>query len=171
MIRANAFPLARKLIVAATLVAAMAFAMTSVTSSAFARISPDQSLSEAVVLKDKSPEDVIQLAQKKRFKQRRYQKRRFEQRRRNDGYKKPRRKKARGLNNRQSNSAVSSGRAASLGNVARSVRRRVPGQLLDARLMKDRRGKLTYRLRILGRNGVMRNVTADAYTGAILGVR
>ncbi len=166
MIRANAFPLARKLIVAAVLVAAMTFVMLGVKSTAFARVSPDQSISEAVVLKEKSPDAVIQLAQKKRSK-----KRRFERRRRNDGYKKPRRKKSRGLNNRQSNSAVSSGRAASLGNVARSVRRRVPGQLLDARLMKDRRGNLTYRLRILGRNGVMRDVTADAYTGAILGVR
>jgi len=37
--------------------------------------------------------------------------------------------------------------------------------------VKDRRGNLTYRLKILGTNGVMRNVTADAYTGAILGVR
>ncbi len=96
---------------------------------------------------------------------------RYETRRRNDRYQNRRERNSRSLNNRQSNSAVSSGRAASLGSVARSVRRRVPGQLLDARLIKDRRGKLTYRLKILGRNGVMRNVTADAYSGAILGVR
>jgi len=103
-------------------------------------------------LNEKPSEEFLQLAQKRRIKKRR-------------------RNIIPGLNNRQSNSAISSGRAASLGTVARSVRQRFPGQLLDARLVKDRRGNLTYRLKILGPNGVMRNVIADAYTGAIIGVR
>jgi len=96
----------------------------------------------------------------------RYVKSRHKNRRR-----KGRNKKFRGLNNRQSRSAVSSGRAAELGKVVRRVRRQVPGQLLDARLMKNRQGRLTYRLKILSKNGVLRNVIADAYTGAILGIR
>jgi len=149
MIRANSHTLARNLIVAAFFVAIAAFSMTSTAS---ARVSEKLSSPQNVTLNDKSPEAFLQLAQQRRIKKRR-------------------RNKIRGLNNRQSNSAVSSGRAASLGTVARSVRRRFPGQLLDARLVKDRRGNLTYRLKILGTNGVMRNVTADAYTGAILGVR
>jgi len=149
MIRANPHTLARNLIVAAVLVIMAAFSMTSTAS---ARVSQKLFTPPAVTLNEKSPDAFLQLAQKRRIKKRRQN-------------------KNRGLNNRQSNSAVSSGRAASLGTVARSVRRRFPGQLLDARLVKDRRGNLTYRLKILGANGVMRNVTADAYTGAILGVR
>ncbi len=152
MIRTNPYTLARKLTVAAFLIAVAAFGMMAMASTAFARVSPELKSPQAVSLNKKSPDAFIQLAQKRRF-----------QNRRN--------KRSRGLNNRQSNSAVSSGKAASLGTVARSVRQRVPGQLLDARLVKDRRGNLTYRLKILGRNGVMRNVTADAYTGAIIGVR
>ena len=149
MIRAHPHTLARNLSAAVLLVAITAFSMTSTAS---ARVSQKLFSPQTVTLNEKSPDAFVQLAQKRRI-----------QKRRN--------KRRRGLNNRQSDSAVSSGRAASLGTVARSVRRRFPGQLLDARLMKDRRGKLTYRLKILGRNGVMRNVTADAYTGAILGVR
>ena len=149
MITVNPHTLARNLIVATFLVAVATFGMTL---TAFARVSQDLSSPPTVTLNKKSPEDLIQLTQKRRIKKRR-------------------RNITRGLNNRQSNSAISSGRAASLGTVARSVRRRFPGQLLDARLVKDRRGNLTYRLKILGPNGVMRNVTADAYTGAILGVR
>jgi len=149
MITANPHTLARNLILAAVLVVIAAF---SVTSTAFARVSQNLSSPQAVTLDEKSPDAFLQLAQKRRIQKRR-------------------RNIIRGLNNRQSNSAISSGRAASLGTVARSVRRRFPGQLLDARLVKDRRGNLTYRLKILGANGVMRNVTADAYTGAILGVR
>lgn len=75
------------------------------------------------------------------------------------------------LLNRKSRSGVSSGKAASLGIIIRRVRRRIPGQLLDARLVKGRGGSLTYRLKILSPKGVMRNVIADAHTGAILGVR
>ncbi len=149
MIEANSHMPARNLIVAFLLVAVAAFGMTS---TAFARVSQYLSSPQSVTLNEKSPESFLQLAQKRRIKKRR-------------------RNIIRGLNNRQSNSAISSGRAASLGTVARSVRRRFPGQLLDARLVKDRRGNLTYRLKILGPNGVMRNVTADAYTGAILRVR
>ena len=149
MIEANSHTLARNLIVATLLAALAAFAMTS---TAFARVSQDLFSPKTVTLNEKSPDAFLQLTQKRRIQKRR-------------GI------INRGLNNRQSNSAISAGRAASLGTVARSVRRRFPGQLLDARLVKDRRGNLTYRLKILGPNGVMRNVTADAYTGAILGVR
>ncbi len=149
MITVNSHTLARNLIVAAVFVAAAAFGMASTVS---ARVSQNLPSPQAVTLNEKPSEEFLQLAQKRRIKKRR-------------------RNIIRGLNNRQSNSAISSGRAASLGTVARSVRQRFPGQLLDARLVKDRRGNLTYRLKILGRNGVMRNVIADAYTGAIIGVR
>lgn len=77
----------------------------------------------------------------------------------------------RGYNNQQSRKAVSAGKALSLSQVARNVRRRVPGQLLDAQLVNGRGGRLVYRLKILGKNGVMRNVTADAHSGGILSVR
>jgi len=152
MIRVNLTKIARFSAQACLIATLAAFGLIGATSTAFARLPADMLASEAVVLKEKPRDTLTQVAQRKRLKKRRKQRRR-------------------GLNNRQSNSAVSSGKATSLGNVARSVRRRVPGQLLDARLVKDRSGRLTYRLKILGRNGVMRNVTADAYTGAILGVR
>lgn len=149
MFTVNSHTLARNLVVAAVFVAAVAFGMASTAS---ARVSQNVFSPQAVTLNEKPSEEFLQLAQKRRIKKRR-------------------RNIIPGLNNRQSNSAISSGRAASLGTVARSVRQRFPGQLLDARLVKDRRGNLTYRLKILGRNGVMRNVIADAYTGAIIGVR
>jgi len=161
MIRAYSFTLARFLFVAGFLSAVLALGSITQVSTASARVSPDFPVAEITFLDQKSRESLTVLAQKKRYKNRR----------RDNRYQNRRQKKTRSLNNRQSNSAVSSGRAASLGTVARSVRRRVPGQLLDARLLKDRRGNLTYRLKILDRNGVMRNVTADAYSGAILGVR
>jgi uncharacterized membrane protein YkoI len=161
MIRAYSFSLARGLIMAGFLTAVLAFGTITMVSTASARVSSDFPAAEIAFLGHNSRESFTVLAQKKRYQNRRRDKR----------YQNRRERNSRSLNNRQSNSAVSSGRAASLGSVARSVRRRVPGQLLDARLVKDRRGKLTYRLKILGRNGVMRNVTADAYSGAILGVR
>ncbi len=154
MIRAFSFSVIRYLIAASFIVAAMAFGIMGMAPTAFARSYPNQITSEITAVKEEQRSEFITIAQRDR-KKRRGKKRR----------------KARGFTNQQSDNAVSSGRAASLGTVARRVRRRVPGQLLDARLMKNRRGNLIYRLKILSRNGVMRDVTADAYSGAILGVR
>ena len=161
MIRAHLLTVARKSIVTAFFFAVVSFAVVGMTSVVSARIYTNLPEPEIALVNKIPHQPYLILVQKRRLNNRR-QRNRFDNRRR---------KQSRGFTNRQSNSAVSSGRAASLGNVARRVRQRVPGQLLDARLLKDRRGNLTYKLKILGRNGVMRNVTADAYSGAILGIR
>ena len=171
MIRACLITRARNIFVAGFFTAAATLGVAGVAPTASARSYFNPPSSVITVQNEDKHESLTVLAQRDRIRKRR-DRRKFQQRRRqkNRSFQR-RRQKTRGFTNRQSNSAISAGRAASLGTVARSVRRRVPGQLLDARLMKDRRGNLTYKLKILSRNGVMRNVTADAYTGAILGIR
>ena len=57
-----------------------------------------------------------------------------------------------------------------LGAVLRSIAQRYPGRALDARRI-ERDGRALYRIKWLGDDGKVREITADAETGAILSVR
>jgi hypothetical protein len=57
-----------------------------------------------------------------------------------------------------------------LGAVLRAIGERYPGHALDARRI-ERDGRALYRIKWLGDDGKVREVIADAATGAILSVR
>jgi hypothetical protein len=57
-----------------------------------------------------------------------------------------------------------------LGAVLRAIGERYPGRALDARRI-ERDGRALYRIKWLGDDGKVRDITADAETGAILSVR
>jgi hypothetical protein len=57
-----------------------------------------------------------------------------------------------------------------LGAVLRAIGERYPGRALDARRI-ERDGRALYRIKWLGDDGKVREITADAETGAILSVR
>jgi hypothetical protein len=57
-----------------------------------------------------------------------------------------------------------------LGAVLRAIGERYPGRALDARQI-ERDGRVLYRIKWLGNDGKVREITADAATGAILSVR
>ena len=57
-----------------------------------------------------------------------------------------------------------------LGQVLRQIGARYPGRALDAELA-GREGTPVYRIKWLGEDGTVREVTADARTGRILAVR
>ena len=57
-----------------------------------------------------------------------------------------------------------------LGAVLRAIGQRYPGHALDARRI-ERDGGARYRIKWLGDDGKVREITADAATGAILSVR
>ena len=57
-----------------------------------------------------------------------------------------------------------------LGQVLRQIGARYPGRALGAELT-GREGNPTYRIKWLGEDGTVREVTADARTGRILAVR
>jgi hypothetical protein len=57
-----------------------------------------------------------------------------------------------------------------LGAVLRAIGERYPGRALDARRV-ERDGRALYRIKWLGGDGKVRDITADAETGEILSVR
>jgi uncharacterized membrane protein YkoI len=57
-----------------------------------------------------------------------------------------------------------------LGKLLRQIEERYPGRALDAELI-EREPSPIYRIKWLGEDGKVREVTADARTGRILGVR
>ena len=57
-----------------------------------------------------------------------------------------------------------------LGRVLRRIEERYPGRALDAELIERQQGP-TYRIKWLGEDGKVREVTADARPGRILDVR
>ena len=57
-----------------------------------------------------------------------------------------------------------------LGAVLRAIGQRYPGRALDARRF-ERDGRALYRIKWLGDDGKVREITADAQTGDILSVR
>ncbi len=66
--------------------------------------------------------------------------------------------------------AVRAGQARPLAAILPQVRDRFPGRMLDARLVQ-RGGGSFYVLKILGTNGQVSEVTVDAASGAVRGVR
>ena len=68
-------------------------------------------------------------------------------------------------------SAVRDGRALPLARILSSVRRQFPGRVLDAGLQSDPRGGWRYEVRVLDESGRVTEVTVDATSGRILGVR
>jgi uncharacterized membrane protein YkoI len=57
-----------------------------------------------------------------------------------------------------------------LGRVLRRIEERYPGRALDAELIERQQGPV-YRIKWLGEDGKVREVTADARTGRLLEVR
>jgi uncharacterized membrane protein YkoI len=57
-----------------------------------------------------------------------------------------------------------------LGQVLRRIEERYPGRALDAELIEREQAPI-YRIKWLGEDGKVREITADARTGRILGVR
>jgi uncharacterized membrane protein YkoI len=57
-----------------------------------------------------------------------------------------------------------------LGEVLRRIEERYPGRALEAELIESGQSPI-YRIKWLGEDGKVREVTADARTGSILGVR
>jgi len=74
------------------------------------------------------------------------------------------------LSRAQQRIAIAEHRALTLAEVRRAVRRRVPGELLRARLCVEAQ-RLIYLLTVLPGDGKVRRVIIDAKTGEILRVR
>ncbi len=70
----------------------------------------------------------------------------------------------------QQRAAIAERRAVPLATVRRSVRARVPGELVRAQLCQESQ-RLIYLLTVLPRDGKVRRVTVDARNGAVLTVR
>ena len=66
--------------------------------------------------------------------------------------------------------AISERRALPLATVRRTVRARVPGELVRAQLCQDSQ-RLIYLLTVLPRDGKVRRVIVDAKSGAVVSVR
>jgi uncharacterized membrane protein YkoI len=67
--------------------------------------------------------------------------------------------------------AIAERRAVTLATVRRTLRKRLPGELVRARLCQEPSGRLIYLLTVLPRDGKVRRVTIDARTGAIISIR
>jgi uncharacterized membrane protein YkoI len=74
------------------------------------------------------------------------------------------------LSRDQQRSAIAERRAVPLATVRRSVRSRVPGELVRARLCHESE-RLIYLLTVLPRDGKVRRVIVDAKNGAVISVR
>lgn len=74
------------------------------------------------------------------------------------------------LNGDQQRSAIAERRAVPLAAVRRSVRARVPGEMVRARLCQEPE-RLIYLLTVLPRDGKVRRVIVDAKNGAVVSVR
>jgi hypothetical protein len=71
----------------------------------------------------------------------------------------------------QQRGAITERRAVPLAAVRRSVRARVPGELVRARLCHQEPERLIYLLTVLPRDGKVRRVIVDAKNGAVVSVR
>src|SRR5262245_8734564 len=78
--------------------------------------------------------------------------------------------RARCLTREQQRVAISDRRALPLATVRRTLRSKVPGELVRARLCQDPE-RLIYMLTVLPRDGKVRRVVIDAKDGALLSVR
>ena len=70
----------------------------------------------------------------------------------------------------QQRSAITERRAVPLATVRTSVRAKVPGEMVRARLCQEP-DRLIYLLTVLPRDGKVRRVTVDAKSGAVVNVR
>ena len=70
----------------------------------------------------------------------------------------------------QQRTAIAERRAVPLATVRRSVRGRVPGELVRAQLCQEPQ-RLIYQLTVLPRDGKVRRVIIDAKNGAVVSVR
>ena len=70
----------------------------------------------------------------------------------------------------QQRSAITERRAVPLATVRKSVRARVPGEMVRARLCQEPE-RLIYLLTVLPRDGKVRRVIVDAKNGAVVSVR
>ena len=66
--------------------------------------------------------------------------------------------------------AYESGQVQSLGDILTGIRGQVPGRMMDAEL-KERRGRPTYRLKMLDTKGHVRDGGVDGKSGRVLGRR
>jgi uncharacterized membrane protein YkoI len=71
----------------------------------------------------------------------------------------------------QQRAAIAKRRALTLAMVRRILHKRLPGELISARLCQEPGGRLIYLLTVLPRDGKVRRVTIDARTGAIIRIR
>jgi uncharacterized membrane protein YkoI len=71
----------------------------------------------------------------------------------------------------QQRSAIAERRAVPLATVRKSVRARVPGEMVRARLCHQDPERLIYLLTVLPRDGKVRRVVVDAKNGAVVSVR
>ena len=67
-------------------------------------------------------------------------------------------------------SAVQAGEAQPLGAILPAIEQRYPGRALSADIA-ERGGNLIYRIKWLGNDGQVRDITVDARTGRIVNVR
>ena len=74
------------------------------------------------------------------------------------------------LTREQQRVAISERRAVPLATVRRTVRSRLPGELVSARLCQEP-SRLIYLLTVLPRDGKVRRVTIDARSGAVVSIR
>jgi uncharacterized membrane protein YkoI len=73
------------------------------------------------------------------------------------------------LSRNQQRAAIAEGRAVPLAIARRTVRLKMSGELVKARLCHQSDDHLIYLLTVLARDGKVRQVTVDAANGAVLG--
>jgi uncharacterized membrane protein YkoI len=71
------------------------------------------------------------------------------------------------LSRDQQRAAIADGRAVPLASALRTQRRRVPGEVVRARLCQEGE-RLIYRLTVLARDGKVKRTTVDAASGALV---
>jgi uncharacterized membrane protein YkoI len=78
--------------------------------------------------------------------------------------------RARCLTRDQQRSALADGKAVPLAQALKTLRRRMPGEVVKARLCHDG-DRLIYLLTVLPRDGKVRRATVDAANGSVVGER
>jgi uncharacterized membrane protein YkoI len=74
------------------------------------------------------------------------------------------------LNKEEQRSAIAERRAVPLAAALRTLRRRVPGEVIRARLCHDQ-DRLIYLLTVLSRDGKVKRASVDAANGTVVGER
>jgi uncharacterized membrane protein YkoI len=74
------------------------------------------------------------------------------------------------LSKEEQRSAIADRRAVPLAVALRALRRRVPGEVIRARLCQDQ-DRLIYLLTVLSRDGKVKRASVDAANGAVVGER